>query len=208
MKLVNFGPFRQVRLIGLDNVPRGESVIFAPNHVSYKDPPAIGGKTPIQMRAMAKAELFKGIMGWWLLSVGVYPVKRGEADLEILRVSLKILKSGQNLLIFPEGTRGDGFHMLPLSKGVSFLAKKSKVKVVPVGIVGTHHKKVTPEKPKPKGPVIVAFGDPFTYAEVTPSGKTEEFDRYLSARIVELCNAHGYPLQLQAPDPETLVQPQ
>ena len=181
-----------LRSIGRENVPRTGAVIVAPIHVSHLDPPATACAMPHRrLRFMAKEELFKGIFGRVIASVGAYPVHRGEGDTEAIRKSIAMLEAGEALLVHPEGTRGDGVRMQAVNKGVAMLAKRTGAPVVPVGIIGSC---IVLPRGKKKGRrhlITVVFGQPFTYEEVA-GGSREEFGQVLSERILKLCNEHGF----------------
>lgn len=197
---------------GEENIPLTGPIIVAPNHVSYVDPPAVAcGTKKRQMRFMAKEELFKGPFGALISSLGAFPVKRGEGDTESIRKSLAILEGGEALLIFPEGTRSDGKTMLPINRGVAMLAKRTGAPVLPVGIIGTNI-----VMPKGGGghkhPMKIAYGKPFTYAEIS-TGKNDKENRELFAqelekRILALCNENGFALKsassLEGSEPSAL----
>jgi len=186
------------RTVGEEHVPTTGGVIIAPVHVSYLDPPALGCAMRRQLRFMAKEELFKGPLGAIIQSLGAFPVRRGEGDTESIRKSIAILEGGDALLLFPEGTRGDGETMLPINRGVSMLAKRTNAVVIPVGIVGTHVLMPRGKKGR-RHPTTVAFGPGFRYEDVA-TGATERenrelFARELERRILALCHAHGLPLR-------------
>ena len=184
---------------GRENVPKTGAVIIAPNHVSNLDPPAVACTCPRRLNFMAKEELFKvPILGPIIRSLDAFPLKRGEGDTEAIRHAIAQLEAGKTVIIFPEGSRGDGVSLQPMTKGATMLARRTGATVVPVGIVGTH--KVLPKgqsKPK-RGKVLVAYGKPFTYKEIEAQyGKTakDAFGDELQKRILELCHANGLPLK-------------
>lgn len=185
--------------VGSENVPKTGAVIVAPVHVSHLDPPATGCAMPHRrLRFMAKEELFKGIFGKIIASLGAFPVHRGDGDTEAIRKSIAMLEDNEALLVHPEGTRGDGVKMNPINKGVAMLAKRTGAPVVPVGIVGSHI--VMPRGKKGKRHRIkVVFGKPFTYAEVAKGANEKEareaFSIELAERIRRLCNENGWDLQ-------------
>lgn len=192
-----------VKGIGRENVPMKGPVIIAPVHVSHLDPPAIACSHPRQARYMAKEELFANKWTAKLIrSLGAFPVKRGEGDTESMRVALEILNQGMALVVFPEGTRGEGKTLQALSRGVAVLAKKTNAIVVPAGISGTHERLPMGQSKLKKGRVTVEYGKPFTYTEIATSSSEKEnreiFSRHLSEQIVELCNRNGFPIQLQS----------
>lgn len=198
-----FFPFRGgLTGVGMENVPKEGGVIIAPVHMSHSDPPAMAWTLKNRrLRAIGKEELFKNkIFGWIIREVGAFPVKRGEGDLEALRHCISLLQEGQAVIVFAEGTRGDGETMLPLNQGVAMLAKKANVPVVPVGIAGTQfvmpHGKI---RKASKHPVKVIFGEPFRYEDVA-KGKNEKENRklfleHLEERLLALTAEAGVPLK-------------
>ena len=184
------------RSIGRENIPATGPVIFAPIHLSHTDPPAVACGCSRRLRFMSKSEMFeKKFLGGLIASLGAFPVARGEGDTESVRTSIELLKSGEAILIFPEGTRGDGKTMNPISRGVGLLAKKTNAQIIPVALLGTFERLPKGSSKLRRSVVTVVYGKPFTYAEVChdSSEKTNRitFSRELSRRIVELCNAHG-----------------
>ncbi|MBS1727043.1 MAG: 1-acyl-sn-glycerol-3-phosphate acyltransferase [Armatimonadetes bacterium] len=182
---------------GTENIPMTGPVIFAPIHVSHVDPPAVACGCKRRLRFMAKADLFDHkFFGGLIRSLGAFPVNRGEGDTESVKVTIALLNSGEAVLVFPEGTRGDGKTMLPVQRGVSMLAKKTNAQVVPVALIGTV-KRWPKGASKPKrSKVLVVYGKPFTYAEVCQDSNEkknrETFARVLADRIASLCNEHGF----------------
>lgn len=189
-----------LKAVNEENFPKDGAVIVAPNHISHVDPPAVGCACPRVLRFMAKEELFKGIFGWMIASLGAYPVKRGEGDTEAIRKTIALLEAGEAVLVFPEGTRGDGQHLQPMEKGATMLAKRTGAWVLPVAIVGSHI--VLPRgKSKPgKSLIKIAYGEPFKYEDVLPGGtekeRREAFAVELRSRLLKLCEQHGLPLKI------------
>lgn len=121
-------------------VDRG--LIVASNHRSFLDPFVIGvilpWKRPIHY--VAKVELFeKRWQGWFLNRLGAYPVRRGEADLETVATSRRILERGGAVCIFPEGTRIRSGSLAAPHRGVGRLALETGAAVMPVAIHGSEH---------------------------------------------------------------------
>lgn len=197
-----------IRTVGVDNVPREGGVILASVHLSTFDPPAIACTCRFRrVLAMAKEELWNNrIFGWVIGQIGAYPIRRGEVDREALRYFTAVLEAGHCLLIFPEGTRGDGKTQLPMTTGVAMLAKKTGVPVVPVGVVGTHEVHPTDGSPwaKRKRPTIVAYGPPLVYAEIAGDDPDKlaraRFNDRMATAIRELCTVNGLPLAAPAGD--------
>lgn len=201
-----------IRSFGEENIPKTGGVIFAPNHASNLDPPAVAcGTNRRQLAFMAKEELFKGILGKLIASLGAFRVRRGDSDTEAIRKTLSLLEEGRAVLVFPEGTRGDGKQMGPINRGVAMLAKRSGAQVLPVGIIGTHIILPKGGKGLKRHRVVLAYGEPFTY-EQTATGQTEKenrdlFAKELEKRIVALCAAHGLQLKTSESDSPLASRP-
>ena len=142
-------------------IPRQGAFILASNHVSNLDPVLLGICSVRRLNFMAKIELFKGLLGFFLTQLGAFPVKRGESDLGAMREALKRLKAGRVILIFVEGTRRIGNEPSKAQAGVGFLAMKSRVPIVPVYVKGTDRVMAPGTKFFKRGPVSATFGEPF-----------------------------------------------
>lgn len=193
-----------LKVVSGDNLPSEGPVIVAANHLSHLDPPAVACASRRRLTFMARKSLFKNrVFGWLISSVGAFPVRRGEADTEAVRLSLRLLDEGRAVLMFPEGTRGDGKTLGTISSGIAMLASRSGAAVVPVGIVGTHDKLPRGSKSIRRGKVTVVFGPPFTYEEVAkgvsiPKVAREKFAAELTKRILEACKNGGLELKVSA----------
>lgn len=135
-----FGVLGRVRVHGLENLPDSGPAIVAINHASYLDPPLIGSIIARKrlFRGVGKAELFRvPLIGWYLKTVGCFPVERDKNDLRAMRESLATLKSGEILLMAPEGTRGVTDRKRTPHPGVAFIAQLSKAPVIPARLAGT-----------------------------------------------------------------------
>lgn len=121
-----------------ERIPQNGPVILMSNHVHALDPFTLGLCAPgRQVHFLAKQELFKhGWLAAILRWLHVIPVGRGKFDLAAMRECSAVLRAGEALGIFPEGTRGDGKTLLPLLSGAAVLALRSDAPVVPVYIHG------------------------------------------------------------------------
>ena len=132
--------FLRLKVKGKENIPLDSGVIIAPNHLSYWDPPLVAVGAQRYLFFMGKESLLKKpVFGWYLKKLGTFPVRRGIADIRAFKTALRFLKSGEIVLIFPEGTRGDWKHLGEPMTGIGSLACLSAVPVVPVII--TYSKK-------------------------------------------------------------------
>lgn len=146
----------RVRIFGGEHIPVSGAAIVAPNHKSFLDAFFVGIATRRHLRYMAKAELFKGPLGWLFLRLGAFPVVRGEADAEALETARVILEQGGVLVVFPEGTRVQDPHALGSPHhGAGRLALTTGAPIVPAAIAGTQRLWLGP-LPRPRR-VQVAF---------------------------------------------------
>ena len=130
--------FHPVTVIGRENLPE-HGALLCPNHNSNWDPVLVALKVPVNYRLhiMAKKELFcNKVFDWVLRKLGAFPVDRGEGDIEAVKNALKAIKSGDNLLIFPEGTRVEHEGDLPAKGGVAVIGIRSGAQFVPVYVEG------------------------------------------------------------------------
>jgi len=152
------------KVSGLENVPRSGPVIICPNHSATLDPPMVPAFLPRgDTWNMAKSEYFDkgGFIEWIFRQYHAFPVVRHTADRTALRTAFDILKSGQALIIYPEGTRVESGVLAEPEPGAGFIAQRVACPVVPVGLTGTR-------ECLPKGAhwprrtrVSITFGKPF-----------------------------------------------
>lgn len=190
-----YGPLGGITVQNAENFPLTGPILVAPVHLSHVDPPLVGSISPRKLHFMAKRELFKFPLGPLIKSLGAFPVSRGEGDSAAIRRTLLELENGAAILIFPEGTRGDGITLGKIQIGLAMMAKKSGAQILPIGINGTQ--KMLPRgtsRPK-RARMIVCIGKPFTYAEIATSDNEREnrtaFVNELTKRLMEACDSAG-----------------
>lgn len=185
-----------------ERVPATGPVILAPIHLSVLDPAVVAMSQGRELSFMAKEELFKGLFGRLISSLGAFPVNRGSSETEAIRISMERLNAGGTLLVFPEGTRGDGVTLGEINRGVALFAKKSGAAVVAVGISGSE-KILGRSKPRKRSKVIVTFSEPFHYADFATEGPEkvvrEAFTKHLEQLMVQMANEAGLPIRLREP---------
>jgi 1-acyl-sn-glycerol-3-phosphate acyltransferase len=155
--------FARLHTVDVENVPKEGPVILAINHIHWLDIPLASFRIPRVTHYMAKIELFSiPIIGWLIRRLGAFPVRRGESDRESLRTSERMLADGNLLMIFPEGHRSGNGKLLKGHPGASYLALRTGVPVVAVGISGTENvfKRFNYGPWAPK--VTIRFSKPFT----------------------------------------------
>jgi 1-acyl-sn-glycerol-3-phosphate acyltransferase len=168
--------FARIEVRGREVFPKKGPFILASNHISNFDPEVVGMLCPRPLYYLAKEELFKNrIFGAILKKINVIPLKRGQGDLHVLRLSLKILED-KPLLIFPQGTRSTNYDSI--KGGVGFLYKKSNAPIIAAKVEGT-------DKILPKGAKFPKFGKiRVIYAKI--EGLSEAASREeIAAKVIE-----------------------
>lgn len=154
-------------------------MIVAANHRSFLDPFVIGLLSRRKMYFVAKAELFHNRAVSWLLgALGVFPVRRGGSDRRMLVTALEVLRRGDCLMIFPEGTRSRGAKLSAPMRGFGKLALRSGAAVVPVTVAGTG----TSERRRlGVRRILVSAGEPQTCEDLGAPG--ERPDQAITERV-------------------------
>ena len=105
--------FFRHRTLHRERLPESGGALIVANHVSYLDPAAVGIAFRKPIHYLARKSLFKGFLGWLLPRIQVLPVDRGKGDLGSMKRILGLLKDGQRVLMFPEGTRSPDGQLQP-----------------------------------------------------------------------------------------------
>ncbi|HEV7887635.1 MAG TPA: lysophospholipid acyltransferase family protein [Acidimicrobiales bacterium] len=137
--------FWRLSVDGAERVPATGAFVLAPVHRSNVDTPLVSAVTRRRMHFMGKDSMWRfKPAGRLFTALGAFPVHRGTVDREALRKTVDILSTGQPVVIFPEGTRQTGPLVQPLFEGAAYVAARTGVPIVPVGIGGS-------EQAMPKG---------------------------------------------------------
>lgn len=176
------------RVEGAENVPPTGALIVCPNHFATLDPPMVPAFLPRgDSWNMAKSEYFrKGSLRWLFYAYQAFPVVRHTADRSALRKSFDLLKRGEVLVLYPEGTRVESGMLSTPEPGAGFIAQKSGAPVLPVAVTGTR-------EVMPKGtiwprrhPVTVTFGKPFAVPQKRPNGERISHEEAADAIMVAI----------------------
>lgn len=176
-----------MQIEGRQHIPRTGPVLALANHQSHLDPPLMGAVAGNRgMAAVARESLLENpFFGWWVTSYKSIPIRRGAGDTSAIRKILEVLKSGEYVAMFPEGTRSRDGLMQPLERGVTLLLRKADCLVVPVGIEGTglawpRGKPMPRVWARPKVQVCVGEGIP---SSELLAMKPDESLRFIAERI-------------------------
>ncbi len=174
-----------LRVAGLENEVREGPLVVAANHVSNWDPVTVGVSLRRTVHYMGKEELFRNpFLAWLLRNIAVFPVKRGLTPKSAIVESLKILKRGDVLGIFPEGTRSKTGELLKPTTGAVMLALKTRAPILPIGLSGT--KEFKDIRANIGQPIYL---DPY-YDEKPSKEKIEELSQEIMNEIRRLMEAN------------------
>ncbi len=166
----------RVKCVGQENIQNKGAYIICANHTSNWDAPILVSNLKRKVYVMAKAELFKNKFIKWLGDkCCVFPVKRGMRDIESIKYSLKLLKDGEILVIFPEGTRKGLEKNGKAQNGVAYMAIRTGVPVIPVGIQG---------EMKPFRKVKLNIGEPLDFSQYKSNKPEKEILDKVSKEIM------------------------
>lgn len=167
----------RVKKVGENNIQKKGAYIMCANHTSNWDPPILVSATNRKMYIMAKDELFKnGLIKWLAKKCMVFPVKRGKMDLDSIKFSLKVLKEGEILMLFPEGTRNGIQKNGKAQNGAAFMALRTGIPVIPVGIQG---------EMKPFHKVKLNYGKPLDFSQYKTNKPEKELLDKVSKEIMD-----------------------
>jgi 1-acyl-sn-glycerol-3-phosphate acyltransferase len=180
---------------GKEHVPSDRPFVLAPVHRSNLDFMLVSAITKRRMRYMGKDSIWKvKALGWFVSALGAFPVHRGSADREALRRCIEVIEAGEPLVIFPEGTRQTGPVVQTFFEGAAYVASRTGVPIVPVGIGGS-------ERAMPKGSkmlwpkkITIVVGPPLEPPPPKESGRPsrkaiQELSAHLHDEVQKLFDA-------------------
>ncbi|MCL2623444.1 MAG: 1-acyl-sn-glycerol-3-phosphate acyltransferase [Planctomycetaceae bacterium] len=183
----------RLRTFGVEHTEVKGGALILSNHQSYLDPPAIGARIKGKINYLAQKGLFKfKPFARLIASLDAIPLEKDGIGFEGIKETLKRLKNGERVLIFPEGerTREPNGEMMPFHKTVVTLALRSKVPIIPAAIAGAFETwprgRLLPNPvPDRKSALRVIFGEPIPY-EQAAAMTDDELNGYVERRVREL----------------------
>jgi 1-acyl-sn-glycerol-3-phosphate acyltransferase len=177
----------RLRIWHRERIPAIGPVVVVANHSSMVDGPLLYGLLGRRTTFLIKQEMFHGPLGWLLPRIGQLPVRRGEGDRAPLLIAVRLLRRGGMVVVFPEGTRGEG-NVTDAHHGAAWLTRTGGATMLPVAIRGTRRPPGRNRRFRPRVDVLV--GEPFA----VPPGKgrpavaatTSEMRDRLAALVTEL----------------------
>lgn len=158
-RVIEIYPFSfryKLHISGRENIPAREQFVIVANHLSSWDPPLLVVAVRRPMGFLAKIELYRDPKFAKLIEIyGAISINREKLDVSTVKSVKKIFKAGWSLTMFIEGTRSQtpGVFGRP-HLGPAYFARCNKVRILPVGIVGSNVK---------GGDVYVRIGEPLDY---------------------------------------------
>ncbi|GAA1572639.1 hypothetical protein GCM10009789_27740 [Kribbella sancticallisti] len=176
-------------------------VLLAPNHLGLLDGPLLGSTAPRMLHQLGKIEAFVGLQGKILHLAGQIPVDRTTYDVLAVRKAIKVLRDGNVLSVYPEGTRGPG-DFRKVRTGVAYLAMVTGAPILPVALLGTRLPGGDVEHYPPRGSrVDVVYGETFTVDRVSFPRRhvdvravADQIGDVLRAHVQAAVEATGHPL--------------
>jgi 1-acyl-sn-glycerol-3-phosphate acyltransferase len=162
----------------LENLPKG--LLIVSNHVSFLDPPFIGGAFKEPLFYFARKTLFDHPVANFLYTrVNAIPVNQDKPELSALKLVINLLKDGERVLIFPEGERTlDGKLKTEGEPGVGMIVCKANVPVLPVRLFGPGKALPRGSKKLKRHPVTLAVGEIIALDDLVNDESLSPKERY------------------------------
>lgn len=204
-------------VVGIENLPASGPYIIAANHSSYMDhfllAAMVRKERGNKLYFLTRSEAFEGYWSdLWHRSTGCVPVDRANPEIASFRTMIKILKRGDIVVVYPEGTRSVDGMPLPPKPGVIKLSLHADVPIIPIGIYGAH--KILPKgrlMPRPSRAVL-SIGGSLNYGERMTDSKskeqTENALHHLMNEIHRLATMRETPQESSLRDTSTTVVPE
>ena len=184
--------FFSLKAYGRHHVPQTGGVLLVANHQSYLDPILLGVHLRRHMSYLAKSELFTNEhFGGLIRALNAFPVKQGAGDVGAVKETIKRLREGHMLNVYPEGSRSTDGELGPILPGAGLVVKKAGVPIIPVVIEGSYDAWPKDRKLFRPHPVSVMYGPPLDVRGMKGHEITQLIDCTLRAMFAELRERHG-----------------
>jgi 1-acyl-sn-glycerol-3-phosphate acyltransferase len=172
------------RATGHHHVPESGGLLLVSNHLSYLDVFFLGIPLRRPLNYVARSTLFVPVLATLMRSVGGFPIQREGMGASGMKETLKRLRAGGIVTLFPEGTRSRDGELGPLKSGIAVLVARAGVPVVPVGLAGTFE--IWPRsRPFPvPHPIRIHYGRPI-FPEDLAGMETEAITSLIHDRLRE-----------------------
>lgn len=175
------------KAFGVKNVPKTGGALLISNHQSYLDPVMLGLNLPRPLSYLAKSELFVNpALRWLITELRAIPVRQGKGDKGALEATIRRLREGHLLNIFPEGTRTPDGEIHEMQRGAALVVRRAGVPIVPAAIHGSYDAWPTGRKMFRSRPIRVLYGKPLNVAGLKSEQIVELMDRTLREMFDDL----------------------
>ena len=179
--------FYRTRYYGLNNLPESGSAILISNHQSHYDPPLLAVGLRRRLNFLARKSLFKfKPFAWSIDMLDAIQLETNGIGFAGIKESIKRLKNGEIILVFPEGARTWDGNIAPFLQGSLVLAQRTKSAILPAAVCGAYEAFPRTKKyPRPWGKIRIVYGPLIPYEEI--KDLTEEALRHMcETRVAEL----------------------
>lgn len=173
-----------IRATGVSNLPPSGGALLVSNHLSHIDVFALGLPLPRPLNYVARSTLFFPPLGVFIHSVGGFPIQREGMGASGLKETLRRIRSGGIVALFPEGTRSRDGELAPLKSGIAVLAARAHVPIIPAAVAGTFEAWPRDRRLPRRHPICVDYGRTITPEEYA-GASSEALTELIRLRILE-----------------------
>ncbi len=179
--------FYRYKCRGRNNVPTTGPILYVANHQSNFDPAIVGMVVNDRpFKGIARDTLFESkMLSGFMRGFGVIAIKRGESDTTAIRSALVEFEAGRCVMMFPEGTRTKDGELGEFQRGFWLLMKKSRATILPIGFDGAFDAYPIGSKPKLRGWIEAAAGEPISAPELLEMGE-KTGTQYVRSKVESL----------------------
>lgn len=172
------------RVVGRHHVPKNSGALIAANHASYVDIPFLGIGVRRRLWFLGRHDLFFPVLRPLLQWLGWIPIRQKRLDRQGFAKAIRLIRDGQLVVIFPEGTRTPNGRLQTGKPGIGVIVAETGCSVIPAYLDGT--RQVLPPGARwiSLHPVRVIFGAPIDFAEAAQRLSGKEFYQYVSRTVM------------------------
>lgn len=177
-----------LKVWGLENVPKEGGAILLCNHQSYLDPVLFSVRLKRPVTFMAKSELFEqsSAFEWLIRSLHAFPIRKGTADIGALKQAISKLEEGNLVNVYPEGTRTPDGEIHPMLPGVTLIIRRANAPIIPAVIDGSFDAWSRKEKNLRMHPIRIMYGPPLDTEGLKGDELIAKVETTLRQMLIEL----------------------
>jgi 1-acyl-sn-glycerol-3-phosphate acyltransferase len=181
---VLFSSLFGLRATGRNNVPRSGGALLVSNHLSHLDVFVLGLPLERPLNFVARSSLFLPVLGFLIRSMGGFAIQREGMGAQGLKETLRRVRAGGIVTLFPEGTRSRDGELAPLKPGIAVLAARTGVPIIPAALAGTFEAWPRQAPWPRRHPVCVHYGLPIEHEKIA-SLEPEAVTALIQERMLE-----------------------